>query len=119
MRIIIVMLLTLFCITGCSKPSSDLLSEISGVWRFSNNSLLTIKHNNDFIYLTSGENAIKAKVGTIDTKNKTVMLRVILPDGIDAIWTIKQMSTADNRTVYLVLTLHDGKTDVLQFVRKA
>jgi hypothetical protein len=118
MRIIIAMLLTLFCITGCSQPASDILTQISGVWRFSDDSLLTIKHDKDSVYLTSGERVIAAKVGAIDTRNKTVNLKVILPDGRDAIWTIKQVFTADDRTFYLVVTLHDGKKDVLQFVRK-
>jgi hypothetical protein len=116
--LILVLSLTLFCLAGCSKPASDILTELSGVWRFSDNSLLTIKHDNGSIYLTSGKSVITARVGAIDTKNKTVKLRVVLPDGLDAIWTIKLVSTSDNRTVYLELTLHDGKNDVLQFVRK-
>jgi hypothetical protein len=118
MRIIIAILLTLFCVTGCSQPATDILSQISGVWRCSDNTLLTIKHDNGSVYLTSGVNVITAKAGAIDTKNKTVNLKVILPDGMDAMWTIRQVFTADNRTFYLVLTLHDGKQDVLQFVRK-
>jgi hypothetical protein len=118
MKIVIAMLLALFCVAGCSKPASDILTEISGVWRFSDNSLLTIKHDNGSIYLTSGKSVITAKVGAIDTNNETVKLRVVLPDGLDAIWTIKHVATSDNRTVYLELTLHNGKKDVLQFVRK-
>jgi hypothetical protein len=118
MRNMLALLLTLFCIAGCSTPASDMLTQISGVWRFSDNSLLTIKHDNDSVYLTTGESVITAKVGAIDTNNKTINLKVLLPNGMDAIWTIRQVFTADKRTFYLMLTLHDGKQDVLQFVRR-
>jgi hypothetical protein len=117
MKRIILMLLILFCITGCSKPAPDILTEMSGVWRFSDNSFLAIKHENGSVSLTSGNNVVTGKVGTIDAKNRTVKLRVILPDGLDAVWTLKQMPTADSRTFYLELTLHNGKTDILQSVR--
>jgi hypothetical protein len=119
MRLLTAVILLLLCATACSGQKTDLISDMTGVWSFSDNSLVTISRDNDSVLLKTAKSEIRAKVGSIDTRSKTVNLKVVLPNGMDAVWSLQYVTTVDRKAFYLVLTLHDGKADVLQFVRRA
>lgn len=103
--------------TAAAAPS--MLSDISGVWRASDGTMVSIVYEDKRLRLLFGADAIPVQVGAIDEQNHTTNLKVTLPDGKPGIWTVSQIFDASNKDTFnLQLTLHDGTQDQLSFVRK-
>lgn len=120
-------------ITGCNQPSSpavtdaastaaaapSMLTDISGVWRASDGTMISIIYEDKRLRLLFGADAIPVQVGAIDEQNHTTNLKVTLANGKPGIWTVSQVFDSANREAFnLQLTLHDGTQDQLSFVRK-
>lgn len=114
--------LFIFLITGCSKPEkpeSNILNDISGVWRPSNgNKLWTISNRDNNFLFAIGTEAYPLKVGTIDTDRKSINLVDTRSYEKPAIFTLKQIFAADNKSFHLAFTSDTGEVVDLQFVRK-
>lgn len=103
--------------TTAAAPS--MLADISGVWRASDGTMVSIVYDDKRLRLLFGADAIPVQVGAIDDQNHTTNLKVTLLDGKPGIWTISQIFDASNKEDFtLQLTLHDGTQDQLSFVRK-
>ncbi|MDO5506391.1 MAG: lysozyme inhibitor LprI family protein [Pseudoxanthomonas suwonensis] len=120
-------------VTSCNQTSSPtvtdaastasaaptMLADISGVWRASDGTMISIVYDDKRLRLLFGSDAIPVKVGTIDQQNHTTNLNVTLADGKPGIWTVsKVFDSADRAAFNLQITLHDGTQDQLSFVRK-
>lgn len=120
-------------IAGCNQPSApavtdaastaaaapSMLTDISGVWRASDGTMVSIVYADSRLRLLFGADAIPVQVGAIDEKNHTTNLKVVLTDGKPGIWTVsKVFDSANSEAFNLQLTLHDGTQDQLSFVRK-
>lgn len=103
--------------TATAAPS--MLTDISGVWRASDGTMVSIVYDDKRLRLLFGAEAIPVQVGAIDQQNHTTNLKVTLPDGKPGIWTVSQVFDSSNKEDFnLQLTLHDGTQDQLSFVRK-
>jgi uncharacterized protein YecT (DUF1311 family) len=97
----------------------SMLSNISGVWRASDGTMVSIVYDDNKLRLLFGADVIPVQVGAMDELNHTTNLKVTLPDGKPGIWTIAQVfNSTDKEAFTLQLTLHDGTQDQLSFVRK-
>ncbi len=120
-------------IAGCNQPAApavtdaastvaaapSMLSDISGVWRASDGTMVSIVYADKRLRLLFGADAIPVQVGAIDEKNHTTNLKVTLVDGKPGIWTVSKVFDSANKEAFsLQLTLHDGTQDQLSFVRK-
>ena len=120
-------------VTSCNQTSSPtvtdaastasaaptMLADISGVWRASDGTMISIVYDDKRLRLLFGSDAIPVKVGAIDQQNHTTNLNVTLADGKPGIWTVsKVFDSADRAAFNLQITLHDGTQDQLSFVRK-
>lgn len=95
------------------------LSDIAGVWRGTDGTMVSIVYDERKLRLLFGANAVPVQVGSIDEINHTVNLRVSLSDGKPGIWTVAQVFDPSQKDSFtLQLTLHDGTQDQLSFVRK-
>ncbi|HSR65561.1 MAG TPA: lysozyme inhibitor LprI family protein [Xanthomonadaceae bacterium] len=102
-----------------TAASPTMLSDISGVWRASDGTMISIVYEDKKLRLLFGSDAIPVQVGAIDEQNHTTNLKVTLPDGKPGIWTVSQIFDPSNKESFtLQLTLHDGTQDQLSFVRK-
>lgn len=118
-RSIVYVLLVCSFLLSCGKSSSDILAEISGVWKAKGKTgLLTINYSDSRFSLLLDDMPIAVTVGNIDNQNKTVNLNVTLNDGKPGIWTIRQMWSPDGKNFHLIFTIHDGSQEELTFVRK-
>lgn len=103
--------------TAAAAPS--MLTDISGVWRASDGTMVSIVYDEKRLRLLFGGDAIPVQVGAIDEQNHTTNLKVTLTDGKPGIWTVSQVFDSTNKEAFnLQLTLHDGTQDQLSFVRK-
>lgn len=103
--------------TAAAAPS--MLTDISGVWRASDGTMVSIVYDEKRLRLLFGGDAIPVQVGAIDEKNHTTNLKVTLTDGKPGIWTVSQVFDSTSKEAFnLQLTLHDGTQDQLSFVRK-
>lgn len=103
--------------TSAAVPS--MLTDISGVWRASDGTMVSIVYDDKRLRLLFGADAIPVQVGAIDEQNHTTNLKVTLPGGKPGIWTVSQVFDSSNKEAFnLQLTLHDGTQDQLSFVRK-
>ena len=97
---------------------TDLLQEMSGVWRTEGNELITINLANGRLQMLVDDTFIPVQVGATDEENETANLKLPMADGRDAIWTLRKIKDADgNDSFHLVLVTHEGKATELGFVR--
>lgn len=119
--------------TGCNQSGSPavtdtastasaaptMLTDISGVWRASDGTLISIIYDDRRLRLLFGSDAIPVRVGAVDQQNHTTNLNVTLPDGKPGIWTVSKVFDSPDKAAFnLQITLHDGTQDHLSFVRK-
>lgn len=102
-----------------TNAAPSMLADISGVWRASDGTMISIVYDDKRLRLLFGMDTIPVRVGAIDEQNRTTNLNVTLADGKPGIWTVSQVfDSADREAFNLQLTLHDGTQDQLSFVRK-
>ncbi len=102
-----------------ATTAAPTLSDISGVWRASDGTMVSIVYDDKRLRLLFGTDAIPVQVGAIDDQNHTTNLKVALSDGKPGIWTVSQVFDSSSKESFtLQLTLHDGTQDQLSFVRK-
>jgi uncharacterized protein YecT (DUF1311 family) len=122
-------LFRLFCsvflialLTACgeksTQPTVGILDEISGVWRASDSTMVSIIYADKKVRLLFGEDPMPVSLGEVDNANKTANLNVTLANGKAGVWTIRQLWDKQKTTFHLQLTTHDGIQDELSFVRK-
>lgn len=114
-----VLLVAISFLAACGDKGSNLLEEISGVWRAQGDgAMVSLIYSDKKLRMLIGENAIPVSLGDMDNENKTINLNVTLNDGKPGIWTLKQVWDKDQKSFHLSFTLHDGTQDELSFVRK-
>ncbi len=103
---------------SCSKSENDILEKIGGVWKLSNeNTLMTIQLTSNEKTIRMGNLEIPVKVKSVDADNSIVNLIMTDKDGIEQIWTLKQVWLEDEKSFTLLWTAHDGSQFNLEFVR--
>jgi hypothetical protein len=119
MKTLLTVFIAILLVAGCDKQQTNILDDISGVWRGSDNAMVTISYRDKELSLEIGDQVIPVKIGAIDVENNTINLNLILDTtGKPAIWTLRRIQSADKKSFNLEFTLHDGTHDTLQFVRK-
>lgn len=102
-----------------AAAAPSMLTDISGVWRASDGTMVSIVYEDKRLRLLFGADAIPVQVGAIDEQNHTTNLKVTLLDGKPGIWTVAQVFDPSNKEAFnLQFTMHDGTQDQLSFVRK-
>jgi hypothetical protein len=97
--------------------SNSLTSEVSGVWKTADNTVVTINLTNPEAGNMQIENTyIPVRVDQIDLDNQIVVLNVLLDEGSE-VWTI-QKDVQQDETFLLVLTKPDGAQFQLSFIRE-
>lgn len=97
----------------------SMLRDISGVWRASDGTMVSIIYDERKLRLLFDQYVIPVQVGAIDEQNHTTNLKVTMPDGKPGIWTVSQVFDSPKKEAFtLQLTMHDGTQDELSFVRK-
>lgn len=95
-----------------------LLEDISGVWRASDNSLVTLLYKDNQVQMIIDDSFVNATLGAVDTTNETVNLNAEIGVEKKGIWTIRKVWGANRADGFTIsLTLHDGTYDELSFVR--
>ena len=109
-------------LSACNSgsESSDILNDISGVWRAQKDAaMITIASKDNKFTVLIGDDDIPGTVGDIDIEHETVNLNVMLNTGKLGVWTFRKVWDDKEKTSYhLALTTHDGTQDELSFVRK-
>lgn len=104
---------------ACAKPESGMLDDVSGIWRLEDDgTMVAINRTKDGVALVVGDHALPVKVGAIDEENDTINLNIDIPGGKPEIWTVRKVWNEKHDKFHLVLTLHDGTQDDMDFVRK-
>lgn len=103
---------------SATVAAPSILTDISGVWRATDGTMVSIVYDDKRLRLLFGSDAIPVQVGAIDEQNHTTNLKVTLPNGKPGIWTIAQVFDSNKESFSLQITLHDGTQDQLSFVRK-
>ena len=128
-----------FFLNGCDKPTPepmveeikkpseeeinkqrkvDFLNEISGVWS-DGSSLITIYYDHGNLQFLVDDEPKLIDIGDIDLENETVnLLAYGKDDGKKIIWTFRKIKNEDKTGFNLGVTLHDGSSRSLSFVRK-
>lgn len=101
-----------------TQTTVGILDEISGVWRASDSTMVSIIYADKQVRLLFGEDSVPVSLGEVDNTNKTANMNVTLANGKAGVWTIRQLWDKQKTTFHLQLTLHDGTQDELSFVRK-
>lgn len=101
------------------QQSKQLLNDIAGVWN-DGSTMWTIVVDGGQLQFLLDDNPIAAKIGDIDTDNKTVNLLLDKEYfGKNVIWTIREIKANNGSEGYtLNVITHEGKTYDLGFVRK-
>jgi len=112
----------LFSLISCTeKPTAappSIVEEISGVWRATDGTLMSIIFGDKKIRMLVGDIFIPVSLGDVDNVNKTVNMNVPLKTGKSDVWTLAQVWDKDKTSFHLRLTLGDGKQDEFSFIRK-
>jgi len=103
---------------GCGQQAPSILSDISGVWRANDSTLVTFIYEDKKMRMLVGEDAMPVTLGAIDQTNHTVNLNLSLRNGKPGVWTVRQLWNADKTSFSLQITLDDGSQDQLAFIRK-
>lgn len=110
--------------TAVACSTSDLLSEIDGVWRGQKEGeMITIAVTGEqkhFTIETGGEKVeVPVTVKSVDKENHIVSFDVKdASTGETHVWSIRQVWNDKETEFMLTITLHDGTTEDLAFVRK-
>ncbi len=117
----ILVLVSLLTVTGqfagSIAPDNDaLLTDVSGVWQASDETMVTIDlANPSGTILIIQEEIIPVTVEQVDQENNVVVLMLTLSDEKE-VWSI-QKEIQEDESFFLRLTLSDGKQHTLTFVR--
>ncbi len=107
------------CGDNNSSSSVGILGEISGVWRAKGDgTMVSIIYAEKKVRLLFGDDSLPVSLGEVDNANKTANMNVMLKNGKQGVWTIRQIWDKEKTSFHLQLTLHDGIQDELSFVRK-
>ena len=115
------LLVGLTALIGCGAP--DILSDIDGVWRGqTDGAMITVAVSGEPKHITiegDGEKVeIPVTVKSIDNDNHIVSFEVNeASTGETHVWSIRQVWNDKETEFTLTMTLHDGTTDDLSFVR--
>ena len=100
------------------ERKTALLHDASGVWNPSGEEgLLTINYADSRLQMILGDSFIPVTLGDTDPDNETINLHVT-QDGKPAIWTLRKTWNADHSAYSFSLTLADGSSESLSFVRR-
>lgn len=104
---------------AANEKKISLLQATSGVWNPSSRSgLVTINYANNQEQLIIDDLFVPVTVGDIDTENETINLTATNATGERRIMTIRRIWNPDKTAFNLQITLWDGSTDTLSFVRR-
>jgi hypothetical protein len=101
------------------SPSFD-VKDLNAVWRGdSDGAMVMVNFTNEARgSLTVNSKNIPFAVKNVDQENRVVSLSVPMNDGTTQVWVLRQVLEKNGKAFTLVLTLHDGSTDSLSFVRQ-
>lgn len=95
--------------------TGDILSEMTGVWRGGDGTMITVDLVNTIKSIKVNQDAVPVTVADVDSENLIVTLNASVR-GEKTIWTLRQ-NYAEDKTFTLTMTLDDGARAELSFVR--
>lgn len=113
-------------LVACGKSQSDrdaarasVIGDVSGVWSSSSAGLITIDDRGKQLRFLIGDDPKVAKLGDVDTVNRTVnLLLKRTADGKQIVWTLRRVRDANRTSFHLDVVLDDGSHAELPFVRQ-
>ena len=103
-------------LAGCGASDSQILDEISGVWQGgADGSMIIIDLGASQPTISVNGNEFDASVESVDSDNLIVSTKVDW-EGTPVVWSLRQIYS-DDGTFTLLMTLHNGVSDNLAFVR--
>lgn len=115
---IIAVIFVLVLINGIGGGTgSDILADVSGVWRGdSDGAMVTIDLLSDQKTVDINGNTIPVSIKDIDHDNHIISLNIEYGDQT-VVWAIRQVWDDQGESFDLDMSLHEGTTDSLAFVR--
>lgn len=102
-------------ILNSGRTEEDIPSEITGIWRGSDGTMITVDLISPNKSIKVNEDSVPVTVASVDDKNLIVTLNATIRDE-KMVWTLRQ-NYADDKTFTLTMTLENGVQDNLSFVR--
>lgn len=100
------------------ETRTQILDDVSGVWRGnSDGAMISVALSGQNKRLEINGTKIPVTIQSIDIDNYITTLGVILNDGREVTWALRQLYDDAGERFTLQITLHDGTEDELSFVR--